>query len=361
LDFLEDTHMRRPARKLATAAALIVIVGTLVPEAAVAEGTNKWGRAWLASHAFWRSDSCRDAKAWVRERVVRRRDLDHYGLTCDPKWQRCAADKPLVLLLHGYNSTPQRNGALLKPLRKRGYPCAVFAFPNDQDLVASASLLSRDLKKFSRRHAGRDVVLITHSMGGLVARECVENPLLDPGNVERLIMIAPPSRGTLVAHLAVCADVWEHGLFRRGGGCLVRLKDSVIDGLAEAADDLQPGSPFLKRLNRRPRNPRVQYSLFVGTRGRIRERELVAFRTLVRSTMGNLPGLRTTARKLDRWLGNMDEVVDGKGDGVVALKRALVPGIDDVVVLPFGHLSVTGEPKTKVVRRVHQEVLARLE
>jgi hypothetical protein len=77
--------------------------------------------------------------------------------------------------------------------------------------------------------------------------------------------------------------------------------------------------------------------------------------------MGRVPGLRTTARKIDDWLGDMDEVIAGKGDGAVAVERARLPGVDDVVVLPFGHQSVTGPPKTKVVRTVHRELLARLE
>jgi hypothetical protein len=77
--------------------------------------------------------------------------------------------------------------------------------------------------------------------------------------------------------------------------------------------------------------------------------------------VGKVPGLRTTVRKLDRRLGAMDEVIDGKGDGVVAIERALLPGVNDVVVLPFGHLSVTGPPRSRVVREVHREVLKRLQ
>jgi hypothetical protein len=198
-------------------------------------------------------------------------------------------------------------------------------------------------------------------MGGLVARECLENRRLDPGNVERLIMIAPPNKGTMVAYLAVFADAWEHGLFRKGGGCFVRLKDSVIDGLAEAADDLTPGSEFLQELNARPRNANVEYTMLLGTGGRLREWEVDTARSLLRKTTGRVPGLRTSTRRLDRCLGDLDEVIDGKGDGAVAIKRALLPGVNDVVVLPFEHTSATGEPKTAVVRELHEELLKRLE
>lgn len=354
--------MRRTAKRFLAGAWMVFLAGSLSPPFATAEAeeASRWKQAAQAVADLWRTDDGRNPKEIMRGRFVRDADLEHYGLTYDRRWERRAADKPLVVLLHGYNSTPQRNGALLKPLRKAGYPCAQFAFPNDHDLADSADLLAAELSELATRHPDRGVALLTHSMGGLVARECVENPALDPGNVNRLIMIAPPSQGTMLAHLAICADVWEHGLFRSRGGCLTRLKDSIVDGLAEAADDLQPGSPFLTRLNKRPRNPDVEYTMLLGTGGKLRERDVDAVRTALRKTVGKVPGLRTCTRKLDRRLAAMDEVIGGKGDGVVAIERALLPGVNDVVVLPFGHLSVAGEPKTPVVRQVHQELLERL-
>lgn len=96
-------------------------------------------------------------------------------------------------------------------------------------------------------------------MGGLVARACLEEPALDPGNVVRLIMIAPPSQGTLVARAAVATDVWEHWLGRKTGGPWARWHDSVVDGLGEAANDMIPGSPFLRQLNAKPRNASVAF------------------------------------------------------------------------------------------------------
>ena len=56
----------------------------------------------------------------------------------------------------------------------------------------------------------------------------------------------------------------------------------------------------------------------------------------------------------------MDELIDGKGDGVVALKRGQLAGVDDVVILPFGHLSCTGKPDREEVKQVQMELLARL-
>ena len=50
---------------------------------------------------------------------------------------------------------------------------------------------------------------IPGALGVEIARACLENKELDPGNVTRLVMIAPPTHGTMLAHIAVATDVWE--------------------------------------------------------------------------------------------------------------------------------------------------------
>jgi pimeloyl-ACP methyl ester carboxylesterase len=301
-------------------------------------------------------------RRWIRNRIWKAADEARYGLQLDKGWQKAARDSqlPLVVMVHGYNSTPARNAAVMEPVRAAGFPTAAFAYPNDWDLPDSAALMSRQLKKFAKEHPVEKVILVTHSMGGLVARACVEDPVLDPGNVTRLVMIAPPSHGTLLAHLAVATDVWEHWIARCEGGCWSRWRDSVIDGLGEAADDLVPGSPFLTELNARPRNAHIRYSVLLGTGASVSQDEMNWLRHALKKTGGRFPGIRRRAGKLDALLADMEEIVDGKGDGVVALKRGRLDGVDDTVILPFGHLSATGQPESEAIRQVQAELLARL-
>ena len=150
------------------------------------------------------------------------------------------------------------------------------------------------------------------------------------------------------------------GLVGARGGGWTRWRDSVVDGLGEAADDLVPDSQFLVELNARQRNQAVRYAIFLGTDAAVEADEMDWIRSAVRKTGGRVPGVRSAADRLDGWLGQMDEVVDGKGDGVVSVRRGMLEGVDDVVVLPFGHLSVTGDSNEPPVRRVRQELLARL-
>ncbi|MBA3480954.1 MAG: hypothetical protein H0T51_03970 [Pirellulales bacterium] len=303
-------------------------------------------------------------RRWLRNRVWDEEDEARYGLQPEDGWREAAEaspELPLVVLVHGFNSTPQRNAAVLEPIRDAGYPCASFAYPNDWDLREASALLSRQLKSFAEAHPKQKVALVTHSMGGLVARACVENSELDPGNVTRLLMIAPPSQGTLLAHLAIATDVWEHWLGRADGGCWTRCRDSVIDGLGEAADDLVPGSPFLEELNARPRNPAIRYALFLGTGASVEQAEMNWLKTALQETSGRCPGIRGCSDKLETLLEDMEEIVDGKGDGIVAVKRGRLDGVDDVVILPFGHLSCTGKADSDTVKQVQAELLSRLQ
>jgi hypothetical protein len=81
----------------------------------------------------------------------------------------------------------------------------------------------------------------------------------------------------------------------------------------------------------------------------------------LRNTAGRVPMVAGAAARLDGLLAEMDEVIDGKGDGVVSVERGRVEGVEDVVVLPFGHLSVTDKAEDDAIRQVHDGVLARLQ
>jgi pimeloyl-ACP methyl ester carboxylesterase len=299
----------------------------------------------------------------LRESLWEEDDTARYGLHLDENWQEAAAaapERPLVVLIHGLNSSAERNAPVMIPIRAAGYPAAVFAYPNDWDLTESATFLSKQLKEFAAANPQVNIAIVTHSMGGLVARACVEDASLDPGNVTRLVMIAPPSQGSLVAHVGFAADIWEHGIARTEGSAWRRLRDSVVDGLGEASTDLIPGSPFLTRLNARERNPKIRYAIFLGTHAAVNQTELGLVRRLIAASARS-EGLGAYAQSADTLVAEMDEVVEGKGDGVVAVKRGRLPGVDDVVELPFDHLTCTGEPgDDETILKLQSELVARL-
>ena len=349
---------RDPSLPVLTAAVLAVLLVLTPTRASEPTGWPDFAVR-LLNETSWREAETL-AKDWLREAIVSEEDLRTYGLKLDDRWQQADPRLPMVIVVHGFNATPDSTMGLLKSVRSAGYPCGTFAYPNDHKLHDSGRLLARELRRFGRLYPNRRVTLLCHSMGGLVAREAVENPRLDPGNVDRLILIAPPNGGSMLALLGTGADAWEHWLARGGGWPWQRFSDSVIDGLGEAVVDLQPGSRFLTELNARPRNRDVQYTVVLGTAGVLTEQERQRLRSSLRRALGHVPAADEYARRLDALVADLDELVAGKGDCVVAVSRGRLDGVDDTVILPFDHLSVTHRTGTRVEQAVRRVIFDRL-
>lgn len=256
---------------------------------------------------------------------------------------------------------PAHTRALVRAARREGLPCGEFAYPNDQPLRQSAELLSAQLREFASRYPKRRVALVTHSMGGLVARECLEDDDLWPGNVDRLIMVAPPTQGSTLARYAVGLDVWEHWIARTDGATpWTRVRESIADGLCEAPADLRPGSKFLRRLNARERRDGVRYTVLLGSSAQVSEEHRYLVRQTLLKSAKLTPGWEADAAAVDRALDCMDEVTAGKGDGAVSIRRGRLPGVVDTVVLPFSHLGVVHDEQAPGAREARQVILDRL-
>ena len=101
-------------------------------------------------------------------------------------------------------------------------------------------------------------------MGGLVARGYVEGA--DYGNdVDHLFLIGPPNHGSALAKAQTLLQFIQGLQSVKGqeGDALAQLSE----GLGEAADDMVPGSAFLKELNARPRRDGVRYHILTGDAG----------------------------------------------------------------------------------------------
>jgi pimeloyl-ACP methyl ester carboxylesterase len=287
-----------------------------------------------------------------------------YGIQFDEKDERyvsLASDAEVVIFVHGLNSHPHTVAQLCDIAQRNGLAAARFHYPNDQPLDDSALLLSQELKRWKQLYPQRRVSLVTHSMGGLVARAAIENPQLDPGNVSKLIMVSPPNHGSNLSQFACGLDIWEYldeGNRDSSQTCVVY--SSLEDGLSEATVDLEPGSIFLTKLNRRQRNARVQYSIFLGTGGPCTRDELDDFRRTMNAGNSWCSWWKCLTSRLDPAIADLDEVVTGYGDGAVAVKRGRLAGVEDTVVMKFDHVSVLRDMQDREVQRVYAEVLARL-
>ena len=309
-------------------------------------------------------DKRRGVSRRIREKLGSRnrkgRDGESFGLQLPDGWQRTDESDSLVIVVHGFDSSSLRFQTLVNAFQKVGLTSGIYSYPDDQPIADSAMQLSTDLKVLASEHPKRTIALVTHSMGGLVSRAVVEDPELDPGNITKLIMVAPPSHGSLLANFAFGLDILDHAFSKSQRGDVSRFYAAVADGMHEAAVDLRPGSQFLRRLNARPRNPNIRYSIFLGTGGRFTQERLENLRRQLKTAQrqSDVAGLFTT--KLDEILADLDEVVMGKGDGVVAVKRGRLEGVKDTVVLNFTHLVALQKENQLVGHELYESVLARL-
>ncbi len=291
------------------------------------------------------------AKRLVRERLG---DEGSYGLALPRGFDE--GDDPLVIVVHGLNGTPRSLEGLRECLGTRGYECGIFTYPNDGPLEDSAELLAEELDDL-RRRSDREVVVVAVSMGALVTRAVIEDPDLDPGNVGRLIMIAPPNHGSQLARVPLTLDWWEH--LRSGSEIDSALRAAAADGLNEARSDLRPDSVFLSTLNSRPRNERVRYSILLGSSGLLDEEESAG---VIKRWEGCCERSRF-ARLFDprvRPLLEGDELVAGLGDRVVSIESGCLEGVDDVVVLPFRHSVVARDLESDAGQQLVEEIVRRL-
>jgi hypothetical protein len=71
--------------------------------------------------------------------------------------------------------------------------------------------------------------------------------------------------------------------------------------------------------------------------------------------------LRALGPRLEELLVDLDELVDGLGDGAVAVERGRLDGVDDTIVRSFRHTTITSALNDDTSRNLVAEILARLD
>jgi pimeloyl-ACP methyl ester carboxylesterase len=284
-----------------------------------------------------------------------------YGLFLDDDWRERTSTRPLIVIVHGYNSGAEEFGALRSRLRDTGLATAVFSYPNDARVALSGREFASALQAFERQNPDRRMALVAHSMGGLVARVAIEDPDTAPvANVDQLIMVATPNQGSNLARVPVSLDVWQNWFDGKPDTVKTVFFESVLDGLNEARHDLKPESEILARLNGLPRNPEVRYSLILGNKGPATGEQLDELRRVIIASQETNVALRVLGPRLEPLLEDLDELVDGLGDGAVAVERGRLPGVDDTILLEFHHGLISSELADASSDRLVSEILTRL-
>ena len=243
-----------------------------------------------------------------------------------------ASPWPRVLLVHGLDEPGSIWDDLTPALAKAGFEVWEFRYPNDQGIDRSADYLA---SQWGTVPADRPVVLIGHSMGGLVARDFVtrlRHPVGAPPRVEGpaiagVILVGTPNQGSEWARLRVWLELRDH--FPTGQGRRFSLFAALRDGTGEAKIDLRPGSDFLVALNARTWPVRVPVLVIEGrllTDGADLSVGLQAVAEEVHSA--------ELSQRLTDWWSDLGEAL---GDGVVSLDSARLPGGPPPLVFDASH------------------------
>lgn len=190
-----------------------------------------------------------------------------------------------VVLLHGLGRTPLSMTALSLAARRRGYRVINWHYASKRLSIAeNAEAFAREVAPRLRNAPA--VHFITHSLGGIIVRRFLATHRLP--NLGRVVMLAPPNRGSEVA------DVLQRSR------CIARIKP--VRELGTGAGSVPLALPP------------------------------------ARFPVGVIAGSRSHIPLFARWMNG------APNDGVVAVERTKLSGMTDFLVLPRTHTFLPWSP-----------------
>lgn len=278
-------------------------------------------------------------------------------------WKVATPQRIVVCLagLHGSAEGAEAVGRVIS--RRTNLPSTVFAYPNDGPLAESAQGLAKELDALHRQYPKASLTLVSHSMGGLVARAVIEGEQAKSNDygVDQLIQVCPPNHGSAIAEYGPLLESVEQISYlanrnanRESRGLLGMIKD----GFNEAPADLRPDSEFLTQLNACPRSAKVSYTILAGDQGPLKPTVHMALGEVWKLISDNVEEPVRLNRRVTSLL-ECDDLQRGKGDGVVSLTSARLAGVADFEVLPIHHLTWS-QLDSQAGKRMIEEITSRL-
>jgi pimeloyl-ACP methyl ester carboxylesterase len=276
----------------------------------------------------------------------------------DDDWQQRVAGRPLLVCLHGLFSGPSVFEGLRSAARAAGCATVAVSYDDRQAIHATAREISDRFERLLARGPGNvRLLLVGYSMGGLVAREWTDNRALKGDPIVGLITIGTPHGGSNWATLPPLLDLLVDGRYDAS-----RLADVLLhQPSAPGFRDLAPGSEFLRQLAARPLRDEVRYATIVGTGSPLDPRDLEALQQTLRELDQQVSLVRLIRPRIQPLLASFDELVAGKGDGAVAVARATIPGVHDIVTVDRSHGELLSPPAGDETQPVWQAILTRIE
>jgi len=142
-----------------------------------------------------------------------------------------ARPRECVSLVHGFLANRYMLAILGHRLGRRGYLARPWGYWNMRcSILVHAEAFGRELARLDNDESVDTIHLVTHSMGGIVARAALDR--FRPKKLGRFVMLAPPNHGSFVAS---AATRMFGGLFKPVAE-LTTAPDSFVNVLGMPAD-----------------------------------------------------------------------------------------------------------------------------
>lgn len=250
-----------------------------------------------------------------------------------------SSKRPRIVLVHGLDEPGSIWHDLIPVLADARFEIWEFRYPNDQGIDRSVAYLAEHWPKLP---ASRPVILIGHSMGGLVIRDFVSrwrHPVDAPPQVEGapvigVTLIGTPNQGSEWARLRIWLELRDQLLDERDRR--FSLFAALRDGTGEAKIDLRPGSNYLTTLNATPWPKTVPIQLIGG--------ELLEPSLAMTKSMAALSQSAPTVELQKTFASWWSEISEGLGDGVVTLASLSLPNASAPLVIQASHRGMLLRP-----------------
>ncbi|MFP7176192.1 esterase/lipase family protein, partial [Priestia filamentosa] len=200
-----------------------------------------------------------------------------------------AVDKPIVIVVHGIGSSCRLNNSDI-------YPDLVsFLVPNfhvftydyltiNQTINDSGAMLAKDINDLKKQYHGKEVIVIAHSMGGLVSRAAL---VKHNASIDYLIMAGTPNNGS---RLGSMTDITRKVLLKTNKK---RLKSQDAEDLfhrrIKGLEDLGNKTTYIKSLNAEDSSNENKYYCIVGNYLGLRNDIIVSNFNMIRINRNELP------------------------------------------------------------------------
>ena len=157
-------------------------------------------------------------------------------------------EKIPVVFIHGVGGHPKQWGPLIQHLDRTHYQPWVFYYPSGLRLHMSAEFLLQSLSEILVRHKFNKLVIIAHSMGGLISRSLV-NTIVEKDKEQQLrvlfLTLSTPWSGHHAAQIGI----------------------DYAPAVIPSWIDMVPNSSFQQTLFQTPLSDHIKYYLFFSFKG----------------------------------------------------------------------------------------------